>query len=258
MKNRKKLDLILLLIYPIFGAAISYWLHINAFGSVMVFFGFPSLYLTLRAPKYATRAMIFSVAASVPLIIVIDYIAHLTNQWIIPNSILPRIFEYVTIEVIIWGVLNCYLVVIFYEYFLHHHFERKLWYPQIRYLYIVGLLLFLLFLFTYNFAPSYLHIPYFYFYFGVIIVLVPVVLQLFLHPNFLAKFFETAAYFFYLTLTYEITALQLGWWGFPGEKFIGWVSVFDIKFPLEELIFWLLLFAMCILTFYEYFDDGEK
>ena len=258
VEKSKKIDLIFLLIYPIFGAIFSHLLLINVFSSVLVFFGLPSLYLTIRAIKYAKRSIIFSLIVSVPLVIVVDYIAHLTDQWVVPYSILPRIFQYVSIEVIIWGIFNCYFVVMFYEYFIHHHFTKKLYCRQLRYLFIVGLLLFILFLFAYNFSPAYLHIPFFYLWVGLVIVLIPTILQLFTHPKFISKFFETAAYFFYLTLTYEITALQLGWWDFPGEQFIGWVSIFNIRFPLEELIFWLLLFAMCILTFYEYFDDKEK
>ena len=78
------------------------------------------------------------------------------------------------------------------------------------------------------------------------------------HPKMNVKFFKTAAYFFYLTFIYEVTALQLGWWDFPSTNFIGWVSIFNVRFPLEELIFWLFLFAMAILTYYEYFADDEK
>jgi hypothetical protein len=258
VNKRKRFDLIILLVFPIVGVLISYLLNINAFESVLVFFGLPSLYLTIRAPKYSERAMIFSLVASCFLMVIIDYIAHLNGQWIIPNSILPRIFEYVTIEVMIWSILNCYFVVMFYEYFLHHHFDKHLWAKNIRYLFIIGLSLFILFLFAYNFFPAYLQIPFFYLWFGILLILIPIILQFFTHPKFISKFLETAAYFFYLTLTYEITALQLGWWDFPSEKFIGWISIFNIKFPLEEFIFWLILFAMGILTFYEYFDDDEK
>lgn len=258
MEKSKKFDLILLLIYPVIGAVVSHLFKINAFGSVIVFFGLPSIYLTIRAVKYAERSIIFSLIASFPFIIIIDYIAHLTGQWIIPHSIFPRFFQYVTVEVIIWAIFNCYFVVMFYEYFLHHHFVKKLWYPQMKYLIAISLAFFILFLFIYSFLPPFLNIPFFYLLFGVVIVLIPIILQFFTHPKFISKFFETAAYFFYLTLIYEITALQLGWWNFPGEQFIGWVSIFSIKFPLEELIFWLLLFAMSVLTYYEFFDEGEK
>lgn len=258
MEKNKKFDLILLLIYPIIGATVSHLLNINAFGSVLVFFGIPSLYLTIRGVKFFKRAITFSVLVSVPLIIIIDYIAHLTGQWLIPNSILPRLFQYVSIEVIVWAVLNLYFVIMFYEYFLHNHYIKRLFYPQMKYFFIVIYSLFILFLFLYKLFPGFLHIPFFYLFFGIFLILIPVILQFFKYPKFILKFFETAAYFFYLTLTYEITALQLGWWNFPGEQFIGWVSIFNIKFPLEELLFWLILFAMAILTYYEFFDDGEK
>ena len=99
MSRVKKIDLIILLIYPIFGTILSFVLNINAFTSVLIFFGLPSFYLTLKLPRFAIRAGVFSLLVSFPFIIIIDYIAHLTNQWIIPSSVLPRIFEYVTIAV---------------------------------------------------------------------------------------------------------------------------------------------------------------
>ncbi|MBI5139354.1 hypothetical protein HZA26_01965 [Candidatus Nomurabacteria bacterium] len=257
MGKAKKIDLIILLIYPIFGAIISHLLNINAFGSVIVFFGIPSLYLTFKEKRHIKRAALFSLLA-VPIMIIVDYIAHLNDQWIIPNSVLPRIFEYVTIEVILWAVFHFYFVIMFYEHFLHHHFTKNLWSQKIRYLITLCIFSFSIFLTLYSFFPASLQIEYFYLWVGIILILIPIILQLFSHPKFISKFFETAAYFFYLTLTYEITALQLGWWDFPGKQFIGWIYISNIKFPLEELIFWLMLTAMAILTYYEYFEEEEK
>ena len=57
---------------------------------------------------------------------------------------------------------------------------------------------------------------------------------------------------------YELTALKLGWWDFPSRDFVGWVSILGTRFPLEEFVFWLCLFAMAILTYYEFFDDDQK
>jgi hypothetical protein len=259
MKKNEKIDLILLLIYPIIGALLSHVLNINAFGSVIVFFGLPSLYLTIRAFQYSKKALLFSVIASVPLIIIIDYIAHITEQWIIPNSILPfRLLGIVTIEVILWAILNLYLVIMFYEYFLDKHITKRLWHPHMKYLVAIALSLFILFITLYFYLPTFLNIPFFYLCFGIVLLLIPLIIQMVNHPKMNVKFFKTAAYFFYLTFIYEVTALQLGWWDFPGTNFIGWVSIFNVRFPLEELIFWLFLFAMAILTYYEYFNDDEK
>jgi hypothetical protein len=259
MDKNKKIDLIVLLFYPIIGAILSHLLKINAFGSIIIFLGLPSLYLTARCPEHSKKSIIFSVISSVPMIIMIDYIAHLTGQWAFPNSILQyRLFQFVSIEAIIWAVLNLYFVVMFYEHFLHHHITKRLWHPHMKYLAAIILFLFALFVAVYNFVPGLLKIPFFYLWMGIILFLIPLTLQFFMYPRFISKFFEAAAYFFYFTLIYEITALQLGWWDFPGKQFIGWVSFSNIRFPLEELVFWILLFSMAILTHYEFFDENEK
>ena len=151
-----------------------------------------------------------------------------------------------------------FLVVMFYKYFIKQSLSKNLLGARFDYLIIIILFLFSLFLFSYNFSPSILYIPYFYLWFGIILIFVPLVIFLFCYPEFISKFFETAAYFFYLTLTYEITALQLGWWAFPSDQFIGWVSIWNVRFPIEELLFWMILCAMAVLTYYEFFDDGEK
>ncbi len=110
----------------------------------------------------------------------------------------------------------------------------------------------------YFFLPSLLNIPYFYLWFGIILLLVPVVAQFMTHSRMDMKILKTSAYFFYLTFIYEVTALQLGWWDFPGSKFIGWVTILGVKFPIEELAFWIFLFSMAIISYYEFFDDDEK
>jgi len=255
----KKIDLIILFFYFIIGAAFCYIFKINAFGSILVFFGLPSLYLTIRNPKYIKKSIIFSFILGVPMIILIDYIAHLTGQWIIPHSILPyRLFTYVSVEVIFWAILNVYSVVIFYEYFLNHRSTDKVWLPHMKYLLSFVSFLFVLFLIFYYFLPNLLHIPYFYLMFGIFWIFIPLLIHFILHPNFLGRFLEVAAYFFYVTFLYEIVALKVGWWDFPGKQFVGWIHIFNVKFPIEELVFWLLLFAMIVLAIYEYFDDDEK
>ena len=61
-----------------------------------------------------------------------------------------------------------------------------------------------------------------------------------------------------MNFIYDIAALKLGWWTFPGTEFIGWISIAGVSFPIEEFIFWIILFALGVLSYYEYFDDDEK
>ncbi|MBU0614469.1 MAG: hypothetical protein KJ601_00070 [Nanoarchaeota archaeon] len=256
MKKRERMDLILLLVYPIIGAFVSHVLNVNAFGSIIVFFGLASLYLTIRAFQYSKKALLSSVIISIPLIVIIDYIAQTTKQWVIPNSILPfRLFGIVTIEVIVWVILDLYLVIMFYEYFLDKRVTKKLWHLHMKYFVIITWSLFALFVTLYLYLPTFLDIPFFYICFGIVLLLIPSIIQMVKHTKTNVKFFKTAAYFFYLKVLYEVTALQLGWWDFPGTDYIGWVSILNIKFPIEELIFWLFIFTIAILTYYRYFED---
>jgi hypothetical protein len=215
--------------------------------------------LAFRIPKVAPKTLLFSAIASIPTIIVVDYIAHSTSQWLIPQTILPfRLFGYVTIEVILWAFFNFVVVILFYERFLDAHVSRKLYSKKIKGLVLIVLTLVSLFTIAMITNQALLKIPYFYLIFGVFLILVPSVRELFKYHGLVNKFFSAAAYFFFLSFLYEVTALRLDWWRFPSDKFIGWISVAGVSFPLEELIFWLVLFAMAILTAFEKFDDDKE
>ena len=258
MKKESK-DLGIMFLYPIVAVIISFLFKPNAFGSVMLFLAVPSIYLSIRGVKYIKKSFIFSLVTTIPLMIVIDYIAHLTGMWNISNSILNgRLFDYVTIEVILWAFFTCYLVVIFYEYFIDKHASKRLWTPKLKYLLMTSLLIFIAFIVMFFNFPNLLNIPYFYLCFGVVLTLLPFLFQWFEFPHVTKKFLLGGIFFFYRHSLYEITALKIGWWTFPGKDFIGLVSLFGVTFPIEEVIFWFILLALAILSFYEYFDDNEK
>ena len=253
------LDAVVIILCPVIASLTSFFLNANAFASIALFFGIPALYLSVRNFEHVRKSATFSLYTSIPAIIVIDYIAHATGQWLIPESILPwRLFGYVSIEVIFWAFLNFYAVVIFYEYFLAHHHSKRIWNRRGRQLLVFILGASLMFLTLFFVYPSALSIPYFYLLFGVLLILLPIVKELTDHPKLLTNFLITAVYFFYLSFLYEITALKLDWWSFPSEQFIGKVTLLGVTFPFEELLFWLMLFAMAVLVFYEHFTGNLK
>jgi len=256
---KKKNDLIFLLIYPLLAVLVSFITKANAFFSILIFFGVPSIYLSFKAKKYIKKSLVFSLITAIPITIILDYIAHINKQWIIPNSILPyRLFGIVSIEVIFWAILNTYYVLMFYEHFLDHHMTKRLWHPHMKYGLIILISIFTTFLILLLNFPTLLKISYFYFYAGTILFLIPILLELVKYRNLIPKFLRTGAYFFFVTFLYEVTALKLGWWDFPGHQFIGWIYFVGVGFPLEELIFWIMLLAMAILAWYEFFDDDSK
>ena len=58
-------------------------------------------------------------------------------------------------------------------------------------------------------------------------------------------------------LSFELTALKLDQWRFPGEN-IGHVQLFGLLFPFEEFIFWIVFGTPIILSYYELFVDDDK
>jgi len=259
MHKKEKIDLILLLLYPIFASLFLLFIKGNAFLSIIIFFAIPPLYLSFRAKKYVKKSLIFSLVLGLPLFFIVDYIAHLTKTWLLHDSILPfRFFNYVPLEDWIWAVFYIYFIVIFYEYFLDKDVKVQAWHKNMKYL-VMGLLIaFVLFLSALILNPKYLNIPYFYLTMGLTVILLPILLILLKFPKLTAKFFKTGAYFFYLVFIYEITGLKLDLWSFPGTEFIGWVTFLGVSFPIEEFVFWIMLGSMAALSYYEFFDDDRK
>lgn len=258
MKMKRKVELPVLLVYPAVASVVSFICNANMFFSVLIFFGAPAAYLSVRSRKDVLKTFLFSLIFGIPLIIIIDYIAHATKTWIVPSSIFSfRLFDFVTMEVLLWAVLYTYFIIIFYEYFFDGYARKKI-YKSTKYLVWILLIIIAAFFSILIVNPAYLEIPYFYLFFGTLGGLLPVALIIFRFPILLVKFFKTATYFFFVTFFYEITALRLGWWAFPGHEFVGWISLFGTRFPFEELFFWIILGAMGVLSYYEFFDDDRK
>lgn len=259
-KRANKIDLIIMLIWPLVASAISLAYEPGALISVGLYLFLPSVYLSIRYPKFIKVSLLFATITSIPTMIAIDYTAQITQAWLMyPNSIFPfKLFGIVTVEVILWALFSLYFVVIFYEAFLNEHIARKLWKPQVKHYLWILTSAFIVFLFMKYLTPNLLNIPYYYLSWGVALLLVPFVVQAFKFPETTGKIVMAGFYFFYLHFIYEIVAMRLGWWTFPGTEFIGWIEIAQIRFPVEELLFWFVFLALGSLTYFEYFFDNEE
>jgi len=126
--------------------------------------------------------------------------------------------------------------------------------------YFISIIIFIIVIFSaiYIFDKKLFLIPYFYIKASSILVLIPTISFLTIFPRLISKYLKTGVYFFAQSLIFELTALSLGQWGFYGKQYFGWISFGSLKFPLEEFIFWMVLFSTCVLSYYEFFDDDRK
>ncbi len=245
----------MILLWPIIAAILSMIFKVKFFFGIFLFLIIPSIYLSLKQKKYVAKTALFS-AAGLFVFIAIDYIAVTMSQWYFPHSILPyRLFGKVALEGVLWMFAWVYFIIMYYEYFLEKKCAPRLYYPAFKFMFIGFLAILATFLIVKQINESFLHIPYFYLVFGIFLGLIPLVCVLLRFPNLFTDFAKAAVYFAFFGLVWELTGVPLGHWSFPGTQFIGWVKLFGVRFPFEELFVWILLGAMAVLSWYEFFDE---
>ncbi len=266
-KHLHMFDIGVMVVWPLIAFFTASSIDVGILGSIFLFFISPAIYLSFVAPKYIQRALVFSFITAVPFGIIFDYIMQVTGGWAVAGAAIPfKLFTYVTPEQIIWLFFFSYFVIMFYEVFFDRHEKdclctRCSHVSPTRKKYLVFILSVLLGTFVTFFflAPEVLAIEMFYAKGGLIFLLIPILLVAHKIHSMQRKLLLTGLYFFYHGLTYQISALKLGLWNYPdASQFIGWVNIFGVSFPLEELLFWITFGAIGVVAWYEYFHDDAS
>lgn len=251
-------DYLVVLLMPVLATFITIYFQTSLLVSIILFFIVPSVYLTIRDPRFIKKVLI-TILCSIPFTVIIDYFAIKDGSWWLYTISSIRFFG-IPIEDFIWNASWLCFVIIFYEYFIDQSHRVKDSPINKRYKYLIIGWFSALFIFTllFIFFEKYLVIHYFYIIFTVILGLIPLFLILLKRPSLLYKYSKAMIYFFSISLLHEIAALSANQWYFPGEHFIGWVQLFQFRFPFEEFFLWMILGAACLLAWYEYFVDDTK
>ncbi len=254
----KKIDIFFLIVSPLVATVISLYFKVNYITNIFLYFGLPALYLSVRNKHAIIKSTVFSLIMGVVAAFLIDYVATFSNSWLILSTVFHlRVLNIVPIEDIIWGFLVVYDTVMFYEHLLDKG-RHNLKDTKVKYLVILTIFLLIVFLLVYWFNPAVAYVKYFYFYAGIAVMLLPVVSYLSFFPRLISKFIKAGTYFFVVSVLYEFTGLYLNQWTFTGNNFIGWVKILGLAIPFEEVFFYLILFNVCILSYYEFFYDDNK
>lgn len=253
--NHIHLDRSIIYIFPIAASILAGVKDLGYFPTILLFYGLPSLYLSIRYPRHILKVTLFSLVLGVLLTIPLDYIAHASGAWLMPVGSY-RILKYVSVEDISWGFLLVYLILIHYESLVHKHFADNPIHKRMQYLLEIMIVTIGLFLLLFITNIGALNIDYFYFKAGTALVLTPIILITIRSTRVLASFAQTAVFFSLVTLLHEIVALEYGHWFFPqyGE-FVGFVQFAGHTIPFEEILFWIILMGFGILSYFQYFDE---
>lgn len=254
----KKVDILVLIALPAIATILSLLFRTNFLISTLLFFGISAVYLAIRNAHAVGKSLLFSIFMGLFAAFVVDYFATINGSWFIPSTLFSfRLLNVVPVEDMIWGFLLVFNIIMFYEHFLDKG-KHALKDTNFKYFVVLVILILFLFFSIYIFKPELFMINYFYVKFGLSLILLPTLTFIGIFPRLLSKYIKTGAYFFAQGIMFELTALHLGQWEFKNTDYIGWVEVNSLRFPLEEFVFWLVLFAVCILSYYEFFYDDMK
>lgn len=164
-------------------------------------------------------------------------------------------FGFWPVDEIIWFFLWVLSILVFYEHFYERerggHVSKKFKYIALPTFILLTVVLIKAGLETNALILSHAYL------FSALPAILPVAWIIKNRPKLLTKFFKTGLFFFMLYLVYELTALSLGQWYFSGE-YVGWIEINKLRFPIEELLFWMVISNFSVLSIYEGFIDDQK
>ena len=255
--SSKLLDLLIVLWIVIVAIPVSFAVSANFIISTLFFFALPSLYLLAR--YRGPRRRLFVGAALFGLLygFLLDYFAEFNDAWSwagMDQLVFPsRILGVVSGDVMVWFFFWVFLLVIFYEHFVEHDRKDTIS-PNIKYALAPGFVVFGILVLLHFLHPEVLRWDYAYFWLG-LFTLPPFFFVVYRKPKLLLKFLKPAVFFVFLYMAYEITALRLNQWHFPGQ-YIGTISLAGVTLPIEEFVIWILMGSPIVLSYYElYVDD---
>lgn len=223
----------------------------------MAVFILPSvIYLGWRKPKPWRKIMAGALLFGLALGFFFELIQEYTQAYTVVSHIFPKLLGVVPLDNILGHFMMALLTFTFYEHFvaqkanphISHRFKYAIYLVAAMVSAVVGI---------YFLQPSWLDMPYPYVIFGTLAVL-PIFTYLYRHPQAARDFSLMVPFFFFLYFVIEIAAVRYSWWTYPGNNHIGWVSLPGIRFPFEELFYWMLFYAAALTAYYKSLIDGPS
>ena len=252
----KRYDLLALVSMVLLSTIVSLFLDPPLLVVTTLFFTPPSVYILWRKPSLfkgpAVAALLFGVIWAPSF----DHFATFNNAFAgTPNTLLFFPFPmFMPLDLFLLYAMQVFGIAIFYDYFIAGSPSGPIS-PRAARSALAGLGVLLLFVFLLDSAPDLVSVRYGYLVAG-LATLAPALVILYRRPGLCVPALKTVPFFFFLYLLYELVSLHFGLWRFPGQ-YLGMVTLFDLHFPLEELVFWIALSSASISVYYAHFIRTE-
>lgn len=254
--SKKQIDFLVVVGILIAAAWASLSFHLKPLTWSIFYLVLPSIYLMLRERKNYRKIFWSVVILGLLLGFFFDFLAEFNGAWHVRDLVIPyKILGIEPVDNVLGYAVMVLFMVTFYEHFIDDERDRRLSKNASR-LFLLGTIAVILLVVGYLENQTVFKISHMYLKAGLAAILFPLIYG-FRHPKILAKFSALALFFIPVWLVAEIVVLKNGGWNFPGQ-YVGWVTVFGVTFPFEELFFWMICYAGAIVASYEYFIDDNR
>lgn len=256
-KNSRQTDFWLLFFWNIVAFGLSFVIGFNYLITAFLFFVIPSLYLSYKRKDLIKKTAIVSLVFTITLTFIVDYLVHQDGGWQNFSVINFYLFDSFPIDDFLWGYLYFYYIFIFYEYFFDRDRNKAKISTKFKYLEIGAIVSNMIFILAIILFPDKIKLPYAYTFLVVFYAVIFPIILFQKEKKIFSNIIKTGLFFSFLSILYEYVANVMGNWTFPGNNFLGFVTILDVTFPLEEL-FWLIFTVPAMLIYYEFFADDGK
>lgn len=250
MERKKKKRILFLLGYVFLACLLIFWLEPQYFYTVLIVLIPPAVLNYLWLKRSRLKVLIFSFFALVLFAPPVEIAARLANVWDV-QTIFPEFLGLVSVENMIFAFINFFWVLTFYEYFVDRDGDGKI---SKRYKYLIGIfcIFFVVFftLFFYNEQLVTLN----YFQIAFLTLIVPSLIIFIKNPKLIKKTILTTLFFAVVFFVYELVAIKIGNWWWPGEYWLTF-NVWGEVFPVDDIIIWYFLSTPTLIGGYEFFAD---
>jgi hypothetical protein len=212
-----------------------------------------AIYLGVRKPKPWRKVLLATAIFGFLFGFFFEFIQEFNLAYSVTDTILPSIGP-MPLDNVVGHACMAFLTFMFYEHFLAAKTNYKI---SRRYkVALFGAIIAIASALTaYAFLPSLLTINYSYLKFG-LLAIIPLLALSWFRPRHLKDLVMIAPVFFVIYFVIEILAVNYDWWIYPNGQYIGYVELADsIRYPIEELLFWMMLYASALLSYYKIFID---
>ncbi|MGM0482501.1 MAG: hypothetical protein ACQEP6_01400 [Patescibacteria group bacterium] len=250
MKGKKIGQISLLLLYVLGACVFIYWLEPKYIFTVLIVLVPPALLNFFWLKRSRLKILFFSLMAMLFFAPPVELCARLADVWEV-QTVFPEILGFIPIENMIFAFLNFFWVLTFYEYFVDKDKSANI---SAKFKYLIGMFCGVSILVYGLYAYDQQLVALSYFQLALLILFIPALVLFSKNPKLLKKTILTTFFFAVVFFAYELVALKIGNWWWPGE-YLFTFTVWGEIFPLDDVIIWYFLSTPVLIGGYEFFVD---